>query len=42
MAGENKDMLPSNWYQRKERVMREEMAKLKILSDKLIKAGGPQ
>lgn len=35
MAAGNKDMLPSGWYQRKERVMLEEMAKLKAESDRI-------
>lgn len=38
MASSNKDMLPAGWYQRKERVMREEMAKLKLMSAKMMGA----
>lgn len=36
LAAGNKDMLPSSWYQRKERVMLEEMAKLKAESDRIV------
>ena len=36
LAAANKDMLPSTWYQRKERVMLEEMAKLKAESDRIV------
>lgn len=35
MASGNKDMLPSSWYQRKERVMLEEMARLKEIAQGL-------
>lgn len=40
MASANKDQLPSGWYQRKERVMLEEMAKLKAQSDQIVKQYG--
>ena len=40
MASGNKDMLPSGWYQRKERIMLEEMAKLKAESDRIIQQYG--
>lgn len=40
LAADNKDRLPSSWYQRKERVMLEEMAKMKLMSDKLVKQYG--
>ena len=40
MAAGNKDMLPANWYQRKERLMLEEQAKMKALSEALIKQYG--
>jgi len=42
MAAANKDMLPPNWYERKERIMREEMAKLRLLSSKMIQNSGAQ
>lgn len=40
MAAKNKDQLPSAWYQRKERVMLEEMAKLKAESDRIVQTYG--
>lgn len=40
MASANKDMLPAEWYKRKERIMLEEMAKMKHMSDQLIKQYG--
>lgn len=39
MAGANKNRLPDSWYQRKERIMLEEMARLKALSQQLSKGG---
>ena len=44
MAGENKDMLPPSWYKRKERIMLEEMARMKAMSNQLIQqyGGGKQ
>lgn len=36
MASANKNQLPANWYERKERVMREEMAKLRLLSQSML------
>lgn len=40
MASANKDMLPADWYKRKERIMLEEMARMKMMSDKLVKQYG--
>ena len=44
IAGENKDMLPPSWYKRKERIMLEEMARMKAMSNQLIQqyGGGKQ
>ena len=40
MAAGNKNMLTPDWYQRKERVMLEEQAKMKMMADQLIKQYG--
>ena len=40
MASANKDMLPAEWYKRKERIMLEEMAKMKAMSEQLVKQYG--
>lgn len=40
MASANKDQLPPEWYKRKERIMLEEMAKLKAESDRIVKQYG--
>lgn len=40
LAGENKDRLPASWFKRKERVMLEEMVRLKRLSEKMLPEGG--
>lgn len=37
LSAANRDQLPASWYQRKERVMLEEMAKLKSESDRILK-----
>lgn len=40
MASQNKNMLPAEWYKRKERIMLEEMARMKMASEQLLRQYG--
>lgn len=40
LSAANRDQLPASWYQRKERVMLEEMAKLRVQSDQILQTYG--
>jgi len=40
LSAANRDQLPASWYQRKERVMLEEMAKLRVQSDQILQQYG--